>query len=229
VPRYRCRSQYLIPVPEVISNNPSLQEILWNFSRFKDKKKRLTLKDNPHFYSDLPTSPDVYDDNFIIYPTEDFRHADEFYVLTDKPKPVHIMTDRDSQTFGNFWCPKNAIIFKGWAPCFCFFPWFLMSCQTSVGGSGEKASSRHLSEAYTVGSVSGSRYPPFEALPRIVVDCNRLSQKVAHGWAGNPRLAVSQCTVLLISAYASVQGEQPPIVRYVATLSRILLHLLTLT
>ena len=97
----------------VLSNSPSLQEILWNFSRFKDEKQRLTLRDNPHFYADLPTTPEAYGDNVAIEPTEDFRHSDEFYVLTDRLELVHIMTDRDWQSFGNFWCPQNAIIFKG--------------------------------------------------------------------------------------------------------------------
>ena len=113
MPRYRCRSQYLIPVPEVLSDSPSLQEILWNFCRFKDEKQRLTLRDNPHFYTKLPTLPEEYGDTLKIDPTEDFRHANKFYVLTDKPELVHIVTDRFSRSYGNIWCPQNAIIFKG--------------------------------------------------------------------------------------------------------------------
>jgi hypothetical protein len=100
-------------VPEVLSDSPSLQEILWNFSYFKDEKQRLTLRRNPHFYTELPTSPEAYGDSIKIDPTEDFQHADEFYVLTDKPEPVYIMTDRVSRSFGNIWCPKIAVIFKG--------------------------------------------------------------------------------------------------------------------
>jgi hypothetical protein len=180
VPRYRCRSQHLIPVPEWLSNSPSLQEILWNFNRFMDGKKRLTLRENPHFYAEHPTSPEAYGDSVKIDPTEDFRHADEFYVLTDKPELVHIMTDQVSQYFGNFWYPNNAIIFKGSDVWFLFFTLFLMSCQTCVGGSWGKASSRHLLEAHTVGSVSRSWCPPLQELPGIVVDCTRLSQKGVH-------------------------------------------------
>ena len=97
----------------VLSDNPSIQEVLWNFGRFNDKKQRLTLRDNPHFYTELPTLTEAYGDSFKIDPTEDFLHANEFYVLTDKPDHVHIMTDQDWQSFGNFWCPQNAIIFKG--------------------------------------------------------------------------------------------------------------------
>jgi hypothetical protein len=100
-------------VPELLGSNPSLQEILWNFSRSKDEKQRLTLRENPHFYAELPTSPDAYGDSVRIDPTEDFRHANKFYVLTDKPELVYIMTDQVLRSFGNFWCPKNSIIFKG--------------------------------------------------------------------------------------------------------------------
>jgi hypothetical protein len=109
----RCFSKYLIPVPVVLSNSPSIQEILWRFSSFKDKKKRLTLRQNPHFYVKLPTSPEEYGDSVKIDPTEDFQHADRFYVLTDKLEHVYIMTDRISKSFSNFWCPQNAIVFKG--------------------------------------------------------------------------------------------------------------------
>jgi hypothetical protein len=110
----------------VLSNNPSLQEILWNFSRFNDEKKRLTLKENPHFYAELPNLPETDWAGVKIDPIEDFRHANNFYVLTDKPEPVHIMTDKDSQwqSFGNFWCPKNAITFKGLGILFVCFSFF---------------------------------------------------------------------------------------------------------
>ena len=109
---------------EMLSDSSSLQEILWNFCRFKDGKERLTLRDNPHFYAELPMSPEVYDDSIKIDPTEDFRHADKFYVLTDKPELVHIMTDQELQSLGNFWCPKNTIIFKGSAFVFFVLPYF---------------------------------------------------------------------------------------------------------
>lgn len=101
-----------IVVKQVISDNPSLQEILWNFSRLKNKKQRLTLRENPHFYADLPTSLEAYGDGIKIDPTEDFQHADTFYVLTDRPNLVCITTDQDTRYFGNFWCPQNAVIFK---------------------------------------------------------------------------------------------------------------------
>ena len=169
-------------MPEVLNESPSLEEVLWNFSHFKDEKCRLTLRENPHFYAELPTSREAYGDEFRIDPTEDFRHVNEFYVLADKPKLVHIMTDRISQSFGNFWCPKDAVIFKGLRVLFLFFH-LLMSFQTPVGGLEEKASSRHLSGAHTVGSVGGSRCIPtlFPVLPGIIVNYSQLSQRSARG------------------------------------------------
>ena len=117
---------------ELLSKSPSLQEILWNFSRFKDEKQCLTLRDNPHFYAKLPILPHAYEASLKIDPTEDFRHANEFYVLTDKPDPLYIMTDQVLWSPGNFWRPNNAIIFKGLGILF-LFALFLMSCKTSVG------------------------------------------------------------------------------------------------
>ena len=167
-------------MPEVLSNRPSLQEILWNFSRFKDENQRLTLGDNPHFYSELPTSLEAYMDSLEIDPTDNFGHADEFYVLTDKPEPLYIVTDWGAQSFGNFWRPHNAIIFKGFGFLFFISSLFLMSCQTSMGDFGERALSGHPSEAHTMGSVSGSRCRPFQELPGIA-DYSRLSLKDTHG------------------------------------------------
>jgi hypothetical protein len=111
-------------VPEVLSDSPSLQEILWNFSRFKDRKKRLTLRENPHFYTELPTSPEAFGESVKIDPIKDFGHANKFYVLIDNPELVYIMADRVLESSGNFWCPKNAIIFKGSGVLFCYFPGF---------------------------------------------------------------------------------------------------------
>ena len=154
----------------VLSDRPSLQEILWNFSRFKDEKKRLTLRDNPHFYTKLPTSLEAYGDSLKIDPTEDFQHGNKFYVLTDKPELVHVMIDRDLQSFGNFWCPKDSIIFKGLGVLFLSFSAFLDALQTSVGRSGGKGSSGHLLEAHAVGSANTPPCPPFQDFPLITVE-----------------------------------------------------------
>ena len=112
-------------MPEVLDENPTLEEILWKLSRFKDER-RLTLKQNPHFYAYLPMSPDAYGGGFTMEPTEDFRHANKFYVLTDRQGIAYLKTDQYTRCFGNFWCPNGAIIFKGEHVLFCFpaFPCF---------------------------------------------------------------------------------------------------------
>jgi hypothetical protein len=86
---------------------------LWNFSRFKDGK-RLTLKDNPHFYEKLPTSADKYDGQFRTNPIKTFHH-DRISVLTDNPRlgRVFLETAKEERVFSNVWVPKEAIIFKG--------------------------------------------------------------------------------------------------------------------
>lgn len=98
---------------EVLSQRSTLPEILWNFGRFKDAR-RLTLKENPHFYklTDLPTSPEAYGDDFKTDPIDNFQHA-KICVLTDKPGRLYLETDQNSRAFGNVWVPNNAIIFKG--------------------------------------------------------------------------------------------------------------------
>jgi len=100
-------------VTEVLSPTSNLQEILWNFSRFKDER-RLTLKQNPHFYkhSDLPTSREAYVGDFKTDPIDSFQDA-KICVLTDKPGRVFLETDQNSRAFGNVWVPKDAMIFKG--------------------------------------------------------------------------------------------------------------------
>jgi hypothetical protein len=121
---------------------------------------RLTLKENPHFYVHLPTSPQEYGSGFKIDPITDFRHADRFYVLTDRPSPVYIKTDQYSRCFGNFWCPNSAIIFKCPHVLFLFseVSFFLMPCQTSAGGLKERPSLRHPSKAHTGVFVRNPQY-----------------------------------------------------------------------
>jgi hypothetical protein len=68
-----------------------VKEIPWNFSRFKDKK-RLALAQNPHFYKDLPISPEAYGNKFQADPIEDFHNVDEVRILTDKPGHLYLDT-----------------------------------------------------------------------------------------------------------------------------------------
>src|ERR1700733_13182030 len=59
------------PIPEVLCQRSDTKEILWNFSRLNGER-RLTLKDNPHFYKNLPISAKKYVGQFRTEPVEDF-------------------------------------------------------------------------------------------------------------------------------------------------------------
>ena len=166
----------LLPV-----NDLSCQNVLWNFYRIKDTKKRLTLMDNPHFYAELPKSQEIYEHRIETDPVKDLWQLHEFfYILTDRQELVYIMTDQVTLTFGNFWRSKKALIFKGLSILVVFIPLFLMSSQTPVGCSMVQSLSRHLPEAHIVGSVNRLWHPRiprrlFQELLGIVVICNRLS------------------------------------------------------
>ena len=57
-----------------------------------------------------------------VDPTEDFRQANKFYVLTDKQEYVHIMSGNQIlHSFGNLWLSKNAVVFKG-SSIYYFYP-----------------------------------------------------------------------------------------------------------
>jgi hypothetical protein len=76
-------------------------------------RKRLTLKDNPHFYEKLPASAEKYEGQFRTDPIETFQH-DKISVLTDNPRltgRVFLETAKEKRAFGNVWVPKEAIIF----------------------------------------------------------------------------------------------------------------------
>ena len=109
-------------IPEALGESSDLNEILWNFGRFKDGR-RLTLKDNPHFYKMLPTSAQIYKGNFRIDPIEDFHrdihrdvHHEIISVLTDSPRLTGRMILKiaeEARVFSNIWLPMQTIIFKG--------------------------------------------------------------------------------------------------------------------
>ena len=159
----------------MLCRSSHLNEILWNFSRFKDKERRLTLKQNPHFYEALPKSPEHYGDKFLTEPIETFLHK-KISVLTDnlgQAGRVFLNIAKKTRAFGNVWVPKNAIIFKGsWS--FFFNPIFrlLTSSQTSVESLRERASLVQLSKTHPTYGVSRNlrrRTPLDRRLHRIGV------------------------------------------------------------
>jgi len=101
----------------VLSHKSNLPEVLWNFSRLKGKK-RVTLKQNPHFYKfpDLPKGLKQYHGGFKVDPIENFQQEHtKFWVITNKPGRIFLETPRHTRAFGNVWHvpDNNAIIFKG--------------------------------------------------------------------------------------------------------------------
>ena len=106
----------LTQAAEALSAQPMTLEILWNFSRYTDDR-RIALRQNPHFYLDLPTTGDAYGAGFFKDSTKDFqfKRNDTVYVLVDKPylSRVHLETEKRKRIFGNVWMPNNVMIFKG--------------------------------------------------------------------------------------------------------------------
>ena len=99
-------------VTEVLCEETRVEEILWNFSRLEGNR-RITLKQNPHFYAGLPRLAYEYSDDFTTDPIEIFWGESEISVLTHERSRVFLETDDKKRAFGNFWVPDEAIIFKG--------------------------------------------------------------------------------------------------------------------
>jgi hypothetical protein len=98
----------------ILDQNSDLSEVLWMFSRFKDKERRLSLKQNPHFYR-LSSFPKKYEGEFRMNPIQTFRY-EEVSVLIDSPDHagrVFLETERVVRAFGNTWEVNHTIIFKG--------------------------------------------------------------------------------------------------------------------
>ena len=96
---------------------PSFSEIIWNFSRYQERA-RLTLEQNPHFYSRLPEDESAYTPVFKCQPLRDFSTSlkpnDTVYVLVDRPSHVFLETVTEKRSFGNIWMLNGSTIFKGW-------------------------------------------------------------------------------------------------------------------
>ena len=145
----------------VLSKYPDLKEVLWKFSRFKDAKKRLTLKRNPRFYKRLPTLPHLYGGKFRADPIDTFQH-EEISVLTDNPDGVgrvYVDIGRKRRAFGNVWIPNSAIIFRGLRISATLLSLILIYFQTSVEHSRAKVSSGRTFRTHS--SYGTLRNPPY--------------------------------------------------------------------
>ena len=101
---------------EVLSANPSFPEILWNFSRYTGRA-RITLEQNPHFYSRCAADESTYTPIFQRRPLQDLSGAlennDTVYVLFDRPCRVFLDTELESRIFGNVWSLNGILVFRG--------------------------------------------------------------------------------------------------------------------
>lgn len=77
------------------------------------------MRQNPHFYLDLPTSGGAYGAGFSKNSMKDFHslpeHNNTVYVLVDKPSlgRVYLEAEKRKRIFGNVWRPNDVMIFKG--------------------------------------------------------------------------------------------------------------------
>ncbi|KAI9432326.1 hypothetical protein H4582DRAFT_1105147 [Lactarius indigo] len=105
-----------VAVSQELSASPSLQEILWNFSRYKDRA-RITLEQNPHFYLRCPADESAYTPTFRRHPLQDtcgaLEHNDTVYVLFDRPNRVFLDTEHKPRIFGNVWSLNGCLVFRG--------------------------------------------------------------------------------------------------------------------
>ena len=107
---------------EILSTQPATMssEILWNFSRYTDDR-RIALRQNPHFYLDLPTFGRAYGTEFSKDSMRDsdfiLKRNDTVYILVDKPDLgrvyLEVEAKRQKRIFGNVWMPNGVMIFKG--------------------------------------------------------------------------------------------------------------------
>jgi hypothetical protein len=98
----------------MLSHSAGIEEVLWNFTQFEDES-RISLHDNPHFYSDLPTSFDAYTVRFRALPIDNFAPKPNatIYVLVDQPRRVFLETRHGTRIFGNVFVLNDVMIFKG--------------------------------------------------------------------------------------------------------------------
>jgi len=112
--RWQIAFDNLFHTTVMLSHSAGIEEVLWNFTQFEDER-RITLHDNPHFYSDLPSSFDAYTARFRALPIENFAPKPNatIYVLVDQPRRVFLETRHDTRIFGNVFVLNDVMIFKG--------------------------------------------------------------------------------------------------------------------
>jgi hypothetical protein len=102
----------------------TVSDVLWAFGRLPGEM-RLTLAQNPKFYTDLHVSPGQYGGEFKSQPTDNFVDSGRVYVLTSNASPVFFecgeklrMIER-LRVFDNVWRINDILIFK--RSCLTFY------------------------------------------------------------------------------------------------------------
>ena len=103
-----------------MDNSTTTAEIIWRFSRYPENSgTRITPKQNPHFYLDLPKDAASYNHNFHWDSLQDFglslgKEASTIYVLVDKSCRLFLDAAKPhTRIFGNLWKPHQTVILKG--------------------------------------------------------------------------------------------------------------------
>ena len=94
----------------------NISELLWIFSRLPEDR-RVTLKQNPHFYLSgrLPDCPLAYNDYFILKPVKELKPEKDLklLILSNRTGWIYFDCEKFSRTYVNIWRPHNTIILKG--------------------------------------------------------------------------------------------------------------------
>ena len=121
LPCWRAFSFHSRGVTEEIDKSTTTSEIVWRFSRYPDNSPgRAALKQNPHFYLELPNDAASYGSKFHKDPLKDFTYVyyhglRTIYVLSDKSCRLYLDAAKphEPRIFSNLWKPHKTIILKG--------------------------------------------------------------------------------------------------------------------
>ena len=104
-------------ITEEIDNSTTTSEIIWRFSRYPEESgRRITARQNPHFYLELSKDVASYGGEFYKNSLKDFGHGLEkggtIYILIDKSCRLFLDAAKP-RIFGNLWRPHQTVILKG--------------------------------------------------------------------------------------------------------------------
>lgn len=101
---------------EELDINTDIPAVLWIFSRFsKTDNRRITLKNNPHFYVEMPKAPSSFNATFRLEPLKalNLNQSNTIYVIIDRTSRIFLEYGKINRTFGNIWRPDKTVILKG--------------------------------------------------------------------------------------------------------------------